>query len=144
LLDGEAVHRSLRRQVHPLEGVGGALRAERSGRPVEAAASAASARGEPPLRPARVELVEVAVLPRPARERAERARIARRPDTSATCSPMPLLLWVRPIRASATCRGPASWRSWAKTSAAWATPVAPSGWPQPISPPRGFTTTSPP
>src|SRR5688572_12357283 len=69
---------------------------------------------------------------------------ASRPYTTTICSPMPLLLWVRPRAASGTWRAPASPRSWAKISAACATPVAPRGWPQPMRPPRGLTTTSPP
>src|SRR5947199_139129 len=44
---------------------------------------------------------------------------------------MPLLLWVSARAAAGTWRAPASPRSWTKTSAAWATPVGPSGWPHP-------------
>ena len=43
-----------------------------------------------------------------------------------TCSPIPLLLCVRPIAASGTWRAPASPRSCDKTSAAWATPGQPA------------------
>lgn len=54
------------------------------------------------------------------------------------------MLWLRPTRASGTCLGPASPLSCQVSSAAWAIPVAPSGWPLEISPPDGLTTQRPP
>ena len=63
---------------------------------------------------------------------------------TAAVPPVPPMLWVIPISAPSTCLFPASPLNCHTISAAWAIPVAPSGWPLALRPPDGFTGIFPP
>ena len=62
---------------------------------------------------------------------------------TATVPPVPPMFWVSPVSAPSTCLLPASPLSCQVISATCAIPVAPSGCPLALSPPDGFTDTSP-
>src|SRR3989338_8276242 len=76
LLHRERVDRALARQVHPLEPVRDARRAEAARRPRRRAAAGAPGRHEPPLAEGPVELVELRLLRRLERERIDRPEVA--------------------------------------------------------------------